>query len=532
MTRQVTYNICLFLLCLCLPAVLVIRAHYGVSAGHMDEYDYLFVGKTLLAGDHWPTHTYIFGWDLNWLLLAWGDSVFGGLNGARLVSAVIGLISLAGMYLFVYSLWRNHLAALVAAILLGFECAHLYTSALATYDIISFTLFICALPCAMSACQPSRLQLVWTFASCTLLSMAILSKYTTFIYLPFVAALVLWKSPRSAFIGGMLITTIVISYVTLNYEQLKTLYEIQIQRTHGANTTLLDILNRSGRQLWASLVLAAIAIIHAAITRHEARNSLLLLTALSMPFFVYHLVTQNVISLQKHLIFSSLFLIPIIAWGLQQYHENSKQSFLNVAVVLTCIAAYSLVNLNNLWIMQSSYPDVRNINAISSQIHPSDSVLSEDPYLFRYLLYDKVAQGQISETSWLDNNKDGKYERRDVRQAVWDRKFDYVFLNDQQHRSFNTLLRKMLQQRDYVLIVDNHYKLNTMSGNPRYGVISLYRNNKTNAQHQAKKSESSTKQLAGDQHITQACQSDVTLLQQCRFRACRRYTMNNKCHST
>ncbi len=475
MLRQALNNQPALLLFLCIPALVLLRIQFDGAAGHMDEYDYLFVGKTLLAGNQWPTHTYIFSWDLNWLILAWGESVFGGLQGARVVAAVFGAISLVGMYAFVHALWRNHLTAFIAALLLGFEGAHLYTSALATYDIISFTAFTCALPFVLYSCQPGNRQLACSILSCCALSVAVLSKYTTVVYLPLIAALVLVHSPRHALMGALLIATVLIVYTTYNFDQLKVLYEVQIQGTHGSNSKFVDILNRTARQLSMTLFLAGLGIVYTTLCQHTEIKRILILATFSLPLFIYHLASQNVISLQKHLVFSSLFLIPIIAWWLSHFYNKGERSHFKVALILICIAAYAIVNVNRLKTMQKSYPDVGKISTIASQIRASESVLSEDPYLFRYLLIDTVAQERISETTWLDNNQDGKFEKRDVRQAVWDRKFDYVFLNDQQHQKLNTTLRKMLATRNYELVYENHYQLDTMSGKQRYGAISMHR---------------------------------------------------------
>jgi len=464
MARPETHKQLLLLLCLSLPVLLFLRMQVNITTGHMDEYDYLFVGKTLLGGGHWPTHTYIFGWDINWLLLAWGDTVFGGLHGGRIVAAGFGVVSLAAMYAFVYGLWKSHTTAFIAALLLGFEAAHLYTSALATYDILSFAAFTCALPCILLVCQSSGKPLLWTVCSCIALSIAVLSKYTAVIYLPFIAVLVLWRSPRYALIGMLLITAMLICYAALNFDQLKVLYEIQIQRTHSANATLPDILKRTSRQLWIVCIFAGLGLIHSLIYPRINRRidtlKILLLIVFSAPLLVYHLVSQNIISLQKHLVYSSLFLIPIMAWWLHEFYTKNSQSNTRAALVLVC-----------------SYPNISEVDSIVSQVDATATILSEDPYLFRYLLFDSVEQSQIYETTWLDNNRDGKHERRDVREAIWDRKFDYVFLNDQQNQNFNAPLREMLLLRNYEPVLNKNYELETMSGKHRYGVISLHRKN-------------------------------------------------------
>lgn len=444
------------------------------SAGHMDEYDYLFVGKTLLAGGHWPTHTYIFGWDLNWLALAWGDVQLGGIAGARRITALLGLLSIAGMYWFVLLLWRNHTTSVLAALLLSLEAAHLYSSNLATYDIISFTFFIWSLPTLILACRTHQYRRLCTFFSALLLIAAVLSKYTALVYLPFIALFVLFIAPKQAIAGILLITAAIATYTIVHFDQLQVLFEIQINGAHDKNATSADILMRTGRQLLVLLLLTALCFGYALIYARSQLPRLLCLLFMALPLFMYHLLGQNVISLQKHLLYSSLFLIPIMAWGIQQLMSHPSLPTFSYALAASVLVLFGISNYRHLQTMQNSYPDVQPVTPIAERIMAHESVLSEDPYLFRYLLHDRLDQQQISETTWLDNNRDGIHEHRDVQQAVWDRKFNYVFLNDQQHASGNKRLREMMVQRGYIALLKQPYELETMSGDRRTGIITLH----------------------------------------------------------
>ena len=64
-----------------------LRLMLSFNGGHIDEYDYLFVGKQLLAGNAWGTYFYIFGSNLNWYILGVGEAL-GGLEGARAIAAL------------------------------------------------------------------------------------------------------------------------------------------------------------------------------------------------------------------------------------------------------------------------------------------------------------------------------------------------------------------------------------------------------------------------------------------------------------
>jgi len=201
---------------------------------------------------------------------------------------------------------------------------------------------------------------------------------------------------------------------------------------------------------------------------------ILLLTLMATPLFIYHLLGQNIISLQKHLLYSSLFLIPIVACALYQISSKARVGLLQTGVILSALVLYGSSNFQQLHLMKSSFPDVQAVIPFARHIKTTESVLSEDPYLFRYLLHDKVNQAQINETTWLDNNLDGVFEHRDVQHAIWDKKFNYVFLNDQQHKVGNQKLRKMLHLRGYKTLLNQPYTLTTMSGRQRTGVMSLH----------------------------------------------------------
>jgi len=470
------------LIVICIPLLLMVlfRLQLNTRAGHMDEYDYLFVGKILLAGGHWPSHTYIFGWDLNWILLAWGDLNLGGIAGSRRIATVLGILSIAGMYAFVFFLWRNRTIALLSALLLSFEAAHLYSSSLATYDIISFTFFVWSLPALILTCQTTQYRTHWTCTAALLLIAAVLSKYTTMIYLPIIAAIVLFHAPKQAAIGIMLITTALAAYAWTHFDQLQVLYKIQISGAHAANAPKSEIVMRSTNQLLALVTFTLLSAIYALVYRRKELVRILCLFMLGLPLFTYHLLGQNVISLNKHLLYSSLFLIPIMAWGIQQILINSSVAGLRYTLASCIIVFFGVSNYHQLKIMKNSYPDVQSVLPFTNHIQAKDTILSEDPYLFRYLLYDKVSQSQINETAWLDNNLDGIYEHRDVQQAIWGQKFSYVFLNDQQHAKDNERLRNMLQYRGYVTLLNKTYQLETLSGAKRTGQISLHaRNNAT-----------------------------------------------------
>jgi hypothetical protein len=462
-----------------------LRAKFDFNAGHMDEYDYLFVGRQLLAGREWASHIYIFGSDLSWYLLGWGERYLGGLTGARMIASGVGLFSLAGMYAFVYVLWRNHFTALIAVSLLSVQSIHVFISRFATYDIVSFTFFSLALAPLILACQrqtPSRYG--YLILSIVLMSLSVTSKYVVILYLPFIAGLALLRAPRIGLLFGTSVGAVLLAYAALHWDALLILYRVQIQSVHGvSNGSAEYILITMFRYVWPGLLASVMAIAYVLYRdglrswRNQRSTELCLLVLLAVPMLFYHLNALNMISLFKHLVYANIFLLAASAWLITQLLQASqfmaKQSTLSGLLI-----AYALLNYQQLQQAEVAYADVSPvIKAIDHKLNVETTILSEDPYLFRYLGFWKMPQSHIKESKWLDNNRDGLYEKKDVVEALWDRKFSYVYLNDRLHPNLNKTIRKILTMRGYTAVLVESYQTSEVMSRQKKGSFGLYQRN-------------------------------------------------------
>ena len=460
-----------------------LRLQFSFNAGHMDEYDYLFVGRQLLAGKEWATHIYIFGSDLSWYLLGLGERYLGGLQGARMVAGVMGLLSLAGLYAFVYALWRNHLTALIAVTLLATQSIHLFISRFATYDITSFAFFALSLAPMVLACQrQSRSRYWYLLLSVVLISLSVTSKYVVVLYLPFLAIVMFVPSPRLSVLFTIGVSCILVSYAALHWESLQTLYRVQIQNVHGGSNGSLEYILKSIFSYVLPALLGAVAAIVYVVYAYGRKALLqkqgiylMVLGLLSLPIVAYHLNALNMISLYKHLVYANLFLLTATAWLLSQLIQ-SKPSHITQGVLSLLLVGYGVLNYQQLKQTEIAYGDVSPvISAIEGKLKADTTILSEDPYLFRYLAFDKVPQAHIKEPNWLDNNRDGLFEKKDVVEALWDAKFSYVYLNDQIHPNLNQTIRKILKLRGYKSIVSIDYKTSEVMSRQKKGALALYK---------------------------------------------------------
>lgn len=490
---------------------------------HMDEFDYLFIGRRLLEGTGWPSLSYVFGANFNWYGFAWLERHLPGYPGPRLFSFLLGLLSLAASYVYTYALWRCRRKAVLGVLLLAVSAPHIFISSISTYDALAVTLagwslallwlLLLSKTGVHSTSLPRwRSHLLFGLSISTLLA-AVLAKYVVILFLPPLFVFSLLVVPAYAMTGAVVLATVLTGYFFINKPSLLTLYETQINGIHGANATTVELME----QLAQGLLLPTLVITGGLLTLlfvrlykdsgktadsqattmlhrlNRARRLVfsypylpfILLLAAIMP--IYHLYAENRIALTKHLAFSQFLLIPIVAYFLVQAYDwirlRTRSNVVAAAVTAAFVTLYSLDNARHLHTLKRAYPDLTGVIALWQARNPqqvaTDKILSEDPYLFRYLSDKTTDQAFISETSWLDNDLDGNFTAQDVKDALWDKKFDWVLLTDQLHPLQNVSYRRILALRGYALVYRKPYYLSaSLSGN-RLGVVELFRSYKT-----------------------------------------------------
>ncbi len=485
---------------------------------HMDEYDYLFIGRQLINGDSWPSLSYVFGSDFSWYLFGWFEYYIdgiceAGICGPRILSLLFGLLSLGACFAFTRSLSGSYSAALLATALLAVTAPHIFISTITTYDVIAFTLFSWSVAFAWALFSKqtkpqfpgsiSYYNLALFTISILSLAAAVLSKYIVLLLLPWIFQLSLLVAPMLAITGAVLLCTIFLTYYLLNRDSLQTLIETQLNGVHGANITHKELLEQIvsvlGFPVSLLLVTTAIATLlawqqknrQADVENYEhsstgmdsnRTNSVLCIVLMAATLPVYHLFTLNRIALAKHLVYSHFFLLPLLAWSLVILNNRIKSIWQSAWVTKFAITAiFSLYCLNNIIQfneLKRGYPDMSNlVNFMDSR--PTNKtntrILSEDPYIFRYLLGSEFDQSHIRETTYLDNDLDGQFTDQDVVDALWDRKYQWVLLTDQIHPAKNARFRHIMKLREYQPVFKEPYYLSgTLSGN-RLGYVQLFK---------------------------------------------------------
>lgn len=493
---------------------------------HMDEYDYLFIGRQLINGDSWPSLSYVFGADFNWYLFAWFDHYIDGICapgicGPRLLAGLLGTTSLAACFLFTRSLSGSVRAALLATLMLAFSAPHSFISHITTYDVIAFTLFSwsLALTWLMFSQQPGNLPasqytvkrwlstLALFISALLTLAAAALSKYIVLLLLPWLFLISLVMTPVLALTGALLLSAVLTAYYLFNRNSLHTLIETQLNGVHGANVSRAELAEQMIAMLGLpimTLVVAAVIVtalrlyqrqqlktvqgldttaiqLNGLFTKKTASIVILVLLACTLP--IYHFVTLNRIAFAKHLVYSHIIILPLLAWLLillyDHFRHQLQKSLLPNVAILAFVSLFGFSNTIQLLELKRGYPDMAELVDLWAETHdPGEAtgrILSEDPYLFRYLQGHGTDQALISETMHLDNDLDGQFTEQDVVDALWDRKYRWVLLTDQIHPAKNQRYRYILKLRSYRPVFNHAYHLSgTLSGN-HLGNVQLFK---------------------------------------------------------
>ena len=75
----------------------------------------------------------------------------------------------------------------------------------------------------------------------------------------------------------------------------------------------------------------------------------------------------------------------------------------------------------------------------------------------------------------MDNNRDGKSEKKDVVEALWDRKFTYVFMNNLIQPKANQDLRGVMHSRGYEKVLEIPWQTSQVMSHQDKGVLELYK---------------------------------------------------------
>lgn len=472
-----------------LLAVAYLRLALNFNAPYLDECDYIFVGRALISGEPWITKTYIFSSDMHLYIYGWADRIFSGEQSylaARACAVVMGCASLWFFYGFVRNFYGKHVdsrrIAELSTLLLALTVPHVFISQFATYDVVCFMFFSASLwMLAASVMNPDegqpRKQVLMMCAGAALYALAVLAKYVVIAYAPLLFIVLLIKNRRAALVFALVVAAMLGGYVFFYRIELLQLYNNQILGTHKANATVWKILQTALEYCGFTALLAGGLFLF----KKEKAFSVWYYAAFvlfALPLVAYHLRSQDVISLYKHVVYACSFLAPIAGetlYNLLRRAAERDNDWLRALAAALVVVACGLLAWQ-LRAVHTAYPNTDAVtHLVRSTMTAETTILSEDAYLFRYACFPTIPAKNLEEMTWFDNNMDGKREAQDVIDAVWEGKFEYVYLNGLILRELGDELKRGVLKRRYDCILSIPFTNSTVMNPVNTGSLSLYR---------------------------------------------------------
>lgn len=291
-----------------------------------------------------------------------GDSI-GGLIGARSIRILFGLGLTVIVFLITNTLFSEKYG-LIAALLFIFSSVILYLSKLATYDIISaFFLGLTFLLLIKSEDNKSQhISKTLLFTGAVALFLSAITKYISAIYiLPFIFYVFLkHRLSKALFIFFLPFASMYFLYFYLYI--IPVLYTLSNDFAGSYNNLRISFFAES---FYHWLAMPYIFVVFGFFSKNFEKNKFILLIIFSFFIIVFLVLTGNLTSLHKDIIYSFIFLTPLAALGVDHigsiFSRNIQSDWVKpffIAAVLLILWVYGLYNLN--W-LENQHPNIKPV---------------------------------------------------------------------------------------------------------------------------------------------------------------------------
>jgi hypothetical protein len=352
-----------------------------ITGPFLDEGVYIAAGLRTLQG-HGVSDNYLswFSGSLLWPIVAGVGWKLWGLAGARAAAAICVTIGLTGAIQATGNLYgrRVRAAAALAAVTSGPVIA---LGHLAVYD----TLAVAAAGGSFWALTRflDRDDRAWLCASALLYALAGLAKYPVLIFVgpPLVLLLAATRGRRAAmdigvfgFIAGAVLLVYLLAYRT----QLAVFESFRVQNNPSFGVSREQLVYLQIYFTAVPLILAATGV---ALLERRRVGFALLSGAIVPP--LYHLYTGNPSGDQKHVVFSLLFMLPLIGVTIVAALRRMRAILaVPLLIGLVCFALVQVVRIDEGW------PDLRSSAAVLVRdVHPGDKLLASSSWVDAAYLY-------------------------------------------------------------------------------------------------------------------------------------------------
>jgi 4-amino-4-deoxy-L-arabinose transferase-like glycosyltransferase len=383
------------------------------NTAFQDEALYLYAGRqyfNFLRGGPpvtEPYGQYFAGLPYFYPLLAGIVDSVGGLEAARLLSLGFMLLVTLLVYQMTAFLY-NRSSALVAAALFSIQGVVLYLGHFATFD--AMCLFLLALATVLAVRADWR---SWWFTAAVVgvvLALAIAAKFAALLFTPSVVAILAWQLLRKhgwkqAVLAGTIAGAIAVTGLAVpalvDKNVLIGLTHTTTERVAIIPTSRIAIAERAALLAGGLVLLGGIGLILAG--RRGVVVALIFLgSTLLAPG--YHIYKTEIVSLQKHVVFSLFFAAPLAGYAVTRISGIGQGTFANrrwIVVLAVCLLAFS-IGVQQAGELFREWPNTQALmNVLLTQVRPSGRYLAEEMEVPRYYLQNTVAFWQWNQLYWF-----------------------------------------------------------------------------------------------------------------------------------
>jgi hypothetical protein len=351
-----------YLIAILFYGLFVIGATLNFNSPYHDEALNILMGRQILAAEPIPGAAQNTGSvAVQPIFAAVGDSI-GGIWGARAVGIVFGLALTVIIYLSALTILPKTLSLFAAAIFL-FSGTTMYLAKLATYDIVAAFFLGLSFLGILRAEKSAKHGGLWLLTAAAALFLAAITKYVAAIYaLPLLLFALVMKRRL------LVLSSLILPFLTLLglylwfalYPVVDSLMGSMLSVYTESRVSTLQLASWAFRWVAMPYLLAFFGFFH-----EKYGRTALILTALSTPVILFHLLTGAEQSVNKNVIFSMIFLAPAAAIGIDHlgniFSFNASSSWVKPFFTTTLFLVLWAFGLSQLQWLQKQYPNLEPV---------------------------------------------------------------------------------------------------------------------------------------------------------------------------
>jgi 4-amino-4-deoxy-L-arabinose transferase-like glycosyltransferase len=437
------------------------------NTAFVDEAIYATVGEEYLRKIFWENAISWMGGSYMYPVMSALVNRHYGLSGVRLLSMMFILFT----GIVVSRIAKNiggKWAGVIALYLFLFTGITLDLAQIGTYDAPSVAFMAVSLYFAIIS-RKKRNPLLAILLSGLFMSLAIITKYVAVLFVGAIGLIIFVKNKRLDF-NGVIFWLLTLSFFLVWYLGVygKEVYSFFIGGNSFQPAKFSELIKAILSSVGIFTLPLFISIIYVLRKKDTRKKELVLFMVLGglLPI-LYHITFLNIRSIWKHMVFVLVFWVPVSSWifvkvlnfinyTIKKYvfFENSFQLISVIGIIFAL--SYYWFSFSDHWRFQRSWPSATKvIEYLQTHKKPNDKVFAEASTIYKYHLFEGFEDPALWSSTWyLEYN--GATGEAAMKQAIADKMFSFVILNNYYTSYIDSELRPTLYENYKITFVDTY----------------------------------------------------------------------------